>query len=181
VIAWIGLGANLGDRREALARACRALELQGLRLRAVSDLYRSAPLGPADQPEFYNAVAEIETDWSPETLLERLKETEGRLGRRPRARWREREIDLDLLLAREDGAWLLRGGGGLELPHPGLARRAFVLAPLLELRPELAHPETGRPLAEALAEPGLRAQAVRALGEEDGWYRTPCDPSPSKA
>jgi 2-amino-4-hydroxy-6-hydroxymethyldihydropteridine diphosphokinase len=181
VIAWIGLGANLGDRRGTLARACRALELQGLRLRAVSDLYCTAPLGPADQPDFLNAVIEVECGLSPEDLLERLQDTERGLGRRRRERWREREIDLDLLLVREGGSWLARGGAGLELPHPRLAERAFVLAPLLELRPGLEHPGTGRPLAEALARPEIRAQAVQPMGEGSGWYRIPCEASPSKA
>lgn len=181
MIAWIGLGANLGDARTTLARALLALEAEGARLLAVSDLHRTAPLGPGDQPDYLNAVAEVETSREPEALLALLKGIESRLGRIRRERWREREIDLDLLLAREGADWLTCRTAALELPHPRLGERAFVLRPLLELRPELEHPGTGRPLAELLERAEIRVQATRAMGEESGWYRTACDRSPSKA
>lgn len=181
MIVWIGLGANLGDPRRTLARALVELEGEGLRLLAVSDLYRTAPLGPDDQPDFLNAVAEAETELEPLELLRRMKALETRLGRLPRARWREREIDLDLLLARRGDVWLRVSSEDLELPHPRLEQRAFVLAPLLQLRPDIVHPGTGRPLAESLGKPEIRAQGLRAMGEESGWYRTACGRSPSKA
>lgn len=147
MIAWVGLGANLGDARGTLARAVAALDEGPARVLAVSSLYHSRPLGPADQPDYLNAALRLATALGPRALLERMQGIEAALGRRPRPRWRERELDLDLLLAWEDGA-LLTHGEGLELPHPGLRERAFVLAPLLELDPGLADPRDGRRLEE---------------------------------
>jgi 2-amino-4-hydroxy-6-hydroxymethyldihydropteridine diphosphokinase len=133
--AYVGLGANLGDR-EATIR--RAVELLGAR--RVSALRETEPWGYADQPRFLNGVAELETDEGPRALLERLLAVERELGRtREGPRYGPRTIDLDLLLY---GEQTIREPG-LTVPHPRLHERAFVLEPLAELAPGLVVPGLG--------------------------------------
>ena len=170
MIAWVGLGGNLGAVRDTLARACAELDRGPTRLQAVSGLYASRPLGPQDQPDFLNAVVRVASARGPAPLLARLKEIEAAQGRLPRGRWRERELDLDLLLAEEDGAVLARGPE-LELPHAGICLRAFVLAPLLELDPDATDPRGGRRLSEDWAH--LRAREPDAVRRMEGpeWCR----------
>jgi len=171
VIAWVGLGGNLGDVRATLAAALRRLEGGAVRVQAVSSLWRTRPLGPADQPDFLNAAARLASGLGPRELLERLKSIEAELGRVARPRWRERELDLDLLLAWEDGPVVV-SATTLRLPHGGLEERAFVLAPLLEVDPLLRHPRDGHRLEEDLAR--LRARepdAVRPV-EDPAWFRS---------
>ncbi|MFA7329946.1 MAG: 2-amino-4-hydroxy-6-hydroxymethyldihydropteridine diphosphokinase [Candidatus Delongbacteria bacterium] len=171
MIAWLGLGGNLGPVRATLARALRELDQGPCRVQAVSSLWLTRPVGPADQPDFLNAAARLAVALGPGALLERLKELERRLGRQSRPHWRERELDLDLLLALEDGP-LLVAGARLALPHPGLCQRAFVLEPLLELDPDLRDPRDGHELSLDVRR--LRAQepdAVRRM-EDPGWCRS---------
>jgi 2-amino-4-hydroxy-6-hydroxymethyldihydropteridine diphosphokinase len=171
VIAWVGLGGNLGDVRSTLAAALRRLDHGPVRVQAVSSLWRTRPMGPADQPDFHNAVVRVATALGAKALLERLKDVERELGRVARPRWRERELDLDLLLAEEDGP-VLADSEMLVLPHPGLEARAFVLAPLLEVDPDLRHPRDGHALSEDLER--LRARepdAVRPV-EDPAWFRS---------
>lgn len=145
--AFIGLGSNLHGPREQIRRALQALDaLPESRLVAASRLYRSPPMGPADQPDYINAVAALETGLAPLELLHGLQAIERDFGRQRLRRWGERIIDLDLLLY--DGLRL--DLPGLILPHPGLGARAFVLRPLAELAPGLAIPGLGR-LEELLA------------------------------
>ena len=128
-VAYVGLGANLGDREAAIRAAAAALPATRL-----STIRETEPWGYADQPPFLNAVAEVETNLSPRALLERLLEIERSLGRRRGGpRWGPRTIDLDLLLF---GAQTI-DEPGLIVPHPRLAERAFVLEPLAELAPSL--------------------------------------------
>jgi len=128
-VAYVGLGANLGDREAAIRAAAAALPATRL-----STIRETEPWGYADQPPFLNAVAEVETNLSPRALLERLLEVERSLGRRRDGpRWGPRTIDLDLLLY---GAETV-DEPGLTVPHPRLAERAFVLEPLAELAPSL--------------------------------------------
>ncbi|MEA5446265.1 2-amino-4-hydroxy-6-hydroxymethyldihydropteridine diphosphokinase [Gammaproteobacteria bacterium AB-CW1] len=142
-LAWVGLGANLGDPQDMLHSALSALEtLPDCELRRASSLYRTPPMGPPGQPDYVNAVAGLATALSPESLLEALLGLESRLGRRRSGaqRWGPRLIDLDLLCygqARRESEFL-------SLPHPGLAERAFVLVPLAEVAPELEVPGVGR-------------------------------------
>jgi 2-amino-4-hydroxy-6-hydroxymethyldihydropteridine diphosphokinase len=106
-----------------------------------SSLYSSRPLGPVAQPDFVNAVAGLLTVLEPETLLAALKDLESRLGRdRPAVRWGPRRIDLDLLVHGTSRS----ATDELQLPHPGIADRAFVLAPLAEIAPDLEVPGLGR-------------------------------------
>jgi 2-amino-4-hydroxy-6-hydroxymethyldihydropteridine diphosphokinase len=162
VRAYIGLGANVGDARRTLADAVAALSaVPGARVRGVSRLYRTKPVGVTDQPDFCNAVVALEVPAGREPaagatdLLVELKRLEREFGRRRRRRWGPRELDLDLLvfgrarLAIErppEGAPLsaaLDPGAAarlLEVPHPSMAERLFVLAPLADLAPGLVPP-----------------------------------------
>lgn len=140
--AWVGLGANLGDRAAALDAALERLErLEQSRLAAVSCFYRTPPWGDTRQPEFLNAVARLDTALSPQRLLAGLQAIETALGRvRDARRWGPRVIDLDVLLY---GAQTIRLPG-LEVPHPRIGERAFVLVPLGELAPDIEIPGQGR-------------------------------------
>ena len=147
VTAYIGLGSNLADPRTQLLRAFDELaRLSRARLLARSSLYRSAPMGPPDQPDYLNAVAALETDLDPLALLAELQAIEA-VHRRVRGeRWGPRTLDLDLLLYGEQRIDLPT----LTVPHPGLYERNFVLYPLAEIAPGLEIPGHG-PLGELLA------------------------------
>lgn len=163
VRAYIGLGANLGDPAATLSWAIRGLrDIPGLRVRDVSPLYATMPWGVTDQPEFRNAVVAIDSERhgrEPEAaaldLLGRLKALERAAGRRPGRRWGPRELDLDLLLFGRHRVAVERPPAGvplsagidpaaagrlLEVPHPSLRDRLFVLAPLADLAPRLVPP-----------------------------------------
>jgi 2-amino-4-hydroxy-6-hydroxymethyldihydropteridine diphosphokinase len=131
--AYLGLGSNLGDREANLNEAVRLLaETPGVQVRRVSRYLHSAPWGVTDQPEFLNAVAEVQTLLGPEKLLAALKAIERVMGRQPGRRWGPRLIDLDLLLF--DRVRLQTPS--LTLPHPEILRREFVWGPLAEIAPE---------------------------------------------
>jgi len=145
-VAFVGLGANLGDPAAAVRRALEQMSTWG-ELRA-SSLYESEPLGDPDQPWYVNAVAELATELSPEALLGRLQEVERAAGRPPdHVRWAPRVLDLDLLLYADRRI----ATPDLRVPHPGLARRRFVLEPLAELAPDARDPESGKSVRELLA------------------------------
>ena len=141
VLAYIGLGSNLGDRQALLDRA-----LERLRPLRVSRVIETEPWGRADQPKFLNAVAEIDTALEPDALLEQLLALERELGRVRSERWGPRSIDLDLLLY---GDRQVRTDS-LEVPHPRLARRRFVLEGLAELCPDRAVPGLGKTVRQLL-------------------------------
>lgn len=145
--AYVGLGANLGDPAVQLRAALDAIAaLDGTRLVATSRFYRSAPMGPPDQPDYCNAVCRIETLLSPRTLLDALIDIERSAGRiRGSERWGPRRLDLDLLHV--EGCEV--DEPGLHLPHPGIASRNFVLVPLAELSPTLEIPGLGAVHAHA--------------------------------
>ena len=167
VIAYVGLGANLGDPRRQIEQAVALLggadEVEVLR---VSTGYLNPPLGPEDQPWYVNAVAQVRTRLAPEDLLRVLHQVERALGRVRGERWGPRLIDLDLLLY--DGEIILTPE--LALPHPEMHRRAFVLAPLAEIAPEAWHPVLQRSAAELLREldPGdlKKLRPLEGLEEE---------------
>ena len=187
VRAYVGLGANLGHAPATLAAGVRALaSLPDVRLRGVSRLYATKPVGLEDQPEFRNAAVALEVPAGPDpatgaaALLIALKGIERAFGRRERQRWGPRELDLDLLVFGRARLSLDRPPGGLSLdpgkaarllvvPHPESPERLFVLAPLADLAPGLVPPGWDHTVAwfrrrrESLEGP----DAVRVLGSWD--------------
>ena len=159
VAAYVGLGANLGDRVTTLQRAVELLarrpEVWVLR---ASRVYDTDPVGGPPQPRFLNAVVELDTDLSPRELLGVCQEIEGALGRERRERWGPRRIDVDVLTYGEEAI----EEPELTLPHPRMHERAFVLVPLLELDadPPLPH---GRRAAGLRLSPELLG-GVRVFG-----------------
>jgi len=163
----LSLGSNLGDRRGHMARALRRLVALGLlREPEVSGLWETDPVevdGPQDR--YLNACAVGCSALSPEDLLAACQHLEREAGREPDGHRRPRPLDVDLLW-HGDG---LRRGPDLTLPHPGLARRRFVLAPLAELRPEWRHPESRLSVREMLAALAPGQTAVRLSGGKEWW------------
>ncbi len=155
--AFIGLGANLGDPEAQVRRALLALAgLRGTRLVAASSLYRSAPVGYTAQPDFVNAVAEIETRLGAQALLGELLATEARFGRVRTLPNASRTLDLDLLLYGDR----VIAEPGLIVPHPRMHERAFVLAPLAEIAPDIAIPGKGRAGALLAACAGQKVEKI---------------------
>jgi 2-amino-4-hydroxy-6-hydroxymethyldihydropteridine diphosphokinase len=140
--AYLGIGANLGDREAAIHRALADLESSGgARVTRVSSLYETEPLvAPGDAadaaPWFLNCVAEVATALDPIALLDATQAIERRAGRVPRGRWAPREIDVDILLYGD----VQFSEARLTIPHPALTSRRFVLVPLAEIAPELLVP-----------------------------------------
>jgi 2-amino-4-hydroxy-6-hydroxymethyldihydropteridine diphosphokinase len=146
--AFIGIGANLGDRESHLRGALELLAAEeGIEVVAVSCLRETEPVGPVEQGLFLNGAVQVATELPPAKLLERLLEIEQRLGRVRRERFGPRTIDLDLLVYGSE----VVDEPGLKLPHPRLHERRFALEPLAELAPGLVVPGRG-PVSALLAE-----------------------------
>ncbi len=146
-MVYVGLGSNLNDPHGQLAAGMNELaELPGTQVEARSSLYESEPMGPSDQPDYVNAVVRLRTALSPEALLDGLQAIEQGHGRQRTRRWGARTLDLDILLYGERQI----AGPRLRIPHPGIARRNFVLHPLAELDSQLEIPGLGS-VAELLA------------------------------
>ena len=191
VRAYIGIGANVGDAPETLAAAVHALgALPGTRLRGVSRLYVTRPVGVLDQPAFHNAVVALDVPAGPDpeagaiALLVALKELERAFGRQPRERWGPREVDLDLLVFGRHRVETERPPEGrsddpakaalpLTVPHVEAQGRLFVLAPLADLAPGLVPPGWGESIASAAARRRREEgdDAVRAVAQwtPAGW------------
>jgi 2-amino-4-hydroxy-6-hydroxymethyldihydropteridine diphosphokinase len=191
VRAYVGLGANVGDTAATLADAVRALAaLPGVRLRGVSRLYATEPVGVTDQPEFRNACLALDVPAGPDAaaaasaLLVALKGLERAFGRRPRERWGRREVDLDLLVFGRHRVHVDRPPAGrsadpakahlpLVVPHVEARHRLFVLAPLADLAPGLVPPGWGETVATAAArrrrEEGQDAARPVARWTDEGW------------
>jgi 2-amino-4-hydroxy-6-hydroxymethyldihydropteridine diphosphokinase len=136
--AFIGLGSNVGDRLRTLQHAVRCLgATAGVQVTKLSSVYETEPIGPADQPWFLNAVAEMVTNLSPAALLVHTQAIERALGRVTTYRWGPRTIDVDILLY---GTRRVKTAT-LVIPHPEICHRAFVMIPLLELEPRMTLPD----------------------------------------
>jgi 2-amino-4-hydroxy-6-hydroxymethyldihydropteridine diphosphokinase len=161
-VGYLGLGSNVGDRQAHLRAAVAALREHGVEVEAVSSLYETEPVGEVlDQPDFLNAAVRIRTDLEPEELLDLCKAIEIEQGRMIGGqRHGPRPLDVDLLLLGAVGLSTDR----LTLPHAEVTSRRFVLAPLLELDPELTLPD-GTRLADALEKlgPGQRVSRAGSL------------------
>lgn len=162
---WLGLGANLGDCAATLRRAVDALAAIGTVV-SCSRIYSSAPVGGPPQPMYSNAALVLDAECDPPTLLGHAQAIERALGRDRDAevRWGPRTIDIDLLMA-GDGGELVLVLPGLQLPHPRLHERAFAMAGVVELSPDLVHPSERRPLQAMLRE-RLRQETVAPTGEQ---------------
>jgi 2-amino-4-hydroxy-6-hydroxymethyldihydropteridine diphosphokinase len=156
-LAFVALGANLADPLVQVRAAIEALSsLPDSRLLRASSLYRSAPVGIHGQPDFINAVAALETELAPHALLSALFDIEARFGRRRDFHRAPRTLDLDLLLYEAETI----DTPDLQIPHPRMHLRAFVLAPLLEIAPDCLIP--GRGSASAWL-PAVRMQRIEKL------------------
>ena len=133
---FIALGSNLGDKESNMKEALQRLSQRGVTVCKVSDFMATRPYGVTDQPDFLNAVAEIKTDNSPTELLRVLLQVEQEMGRKRIRHWGERNIDLDLLLYDERIIDL----PDLQVPHPDMQNRDFVLRPLVQIAPNVVHP-----------------------------------------
>lgn len=162
--AFIGLGGNVGEPAVAMAQALRRLDASpDVAVVEVSSLYRTPPWGRTDQPDFVNAVARLSTTLSPRALLELCLTTERTLKRVRRERWGPRTVDMDILLY--DGREIKEGG--LEIPHPRMFERAFVMVPLAEIAPEL----TVRGVGAAQGAAALDASGIVRLPGGRTWWK----------
>jgi 2-amino-4-hydroxy-6-hydroxymethyldihydropteridine diphosphokinase len=195
VRAYVGLGANVGDAADTLEDAVHALgALPGVRLRGVSRLYATAPVGVVDQPEFRNAVVALDVPLGEDpatgasSLLVALKGLERWFGRQPRERWGPREVDLDLLVFGRHRIDVDRPPAGrsddpakaelpLVVPHAEARQRLFVLAPLADLAPGLVPPGWGETVDTArrrrLFDEGADAARPIARWDGSGWTPLP--------
>jgi 2-amino-4-hydroxy-6-hydroxymethyldihydropteridine diphosphokinase len=157
-VAYVGLGANIGEPRRQIEAGIEEIrQLPGANSFLSSGIYRSAPVGYLDQPEFLNAVTRFDTELRPEALLDRLQEIESRHGRERSFPNAPRTLDLDLLLYGDSVVATPR----LNIPHPRMHERAFVLQPLTEIAPGIAIPGRGA-ARELLA--ACRGQDVERIG-----------------
>jgi 2-amino-4-hydroxy-6-hydroxymethyldihydropteridine diphosphokinase len=155
--AFLGLGSNLGDREANLREAVQRLEAAEIRVLRRSSLYETAPQDLLDQPWFLNTVVEVETSLFPLQLLARIRQIERDMGRRRITPKGPRNIDIDILFY----GHTVIATAELEVPHPRMAQRRFVLEPLAEIAPDFRDPLTGKTANEMLA--ALEPQGVRRL------------------
>ena len=161
--AFIGAGANLGDPIRQIRQAKDALQKSpGVKFLGASSLYRTQPMGPIAQPSFINAVFSLECGMSPKDLLALLLSVEEKMGRIRRERWGPRVIDLDLLFYEA-----IISGQGLEVPHPRLHERRFVLTPLVEIAPDVVHPILKKSASDLLAALPAEGPWVEKLQQEE--------------
>jgi len=162
--AWLCLGGNIGEPRRAMAEALRRIDADRLtRVGNVSSLYRTPPWGKLDQPDFLNAVAAVATERSPRALLDLCLDTEVAMKRVRGARWGPRLIDIDVLLYGERSVKEV----GLEIPHPRMFVRAFVLVPLAEIAPDL----TIRNVRVSSYLTGLDKAGIEKVTDDGTWWR----------
>ncbi len=144
---YVGLGSNLGNKRENLVNAINTIDTyEEICVIDKSDFYETAPVGGPPQPDYVNCAIELETEFSPQTLLKEFKKIERKLGRQPDARWGPRTIDLDILLYGDR----IVNNHNLRIPHERMHERTFVLAPLCEISPDIKHPVLKLNISELL-------------------------------
>ncbi|MBW2023021.1 MAG: 2-amino-4-hydroxy-6-hydroxymethyldihydropteridine diphosphokinase [Deltaproteobacteria bacterium] len=161
VDAYIGIGSNLGEKQANCQRAIEMLgHLADTELKAVSRFYKTEPVGVEDEQDWYlNAVALLITALAPRELMARLLDIEKRLGRERKKRWDSRTIDLDILFFGDH----VINEKGLQIPHPRLHLRRFVLVPLNEMAPDFVHPVLKERIKDLLAKCPSEGQGVTLL------------------
>lgn len=161
-IAYLSLGSNLGDRIANLKQAINLLaEYQGVELIKISSVYETKPVGYTDQPDFLNTAIEVQTTLSPHELLALCNAVEDKLGRTRTIKWGPRKIDIDILLF--GGVYI--DDEKLKIPHPYMMERAFVLAPLAEIAPEILLPN-GMTASESADK--INKNGIELFGAIDG-------------
>jgi len=143
-IAWLGLGANLGNPSQQLAEARQLLQHSGVELLSQSSLYHSPAWGRVEQPDFVNQVIKVQTSLLPLELLQLAKTIETQMGRTDTGKWGPRLIDIDILFYGQQHLDL----PNLQIPHPFVQERMFCLQPLCELQPDLVHPTLNKTMQE---------------------------------
>jgi len=172
--ASLGLGGNIGDPVAAMRKALLALDARtDCRVVAVSEVYRTPPWGKTDQAWFFNACALVDTSLSPEALLDACLSVEREMKRERIERWGPRTIDIDMLTYDD----FHQSGGQLEIPHPRMTGRAFVLMPLADIAGDMV--VEGRTVASWLAQADVTGieHVVERVGEGRQWWRAPADPT----
>ena len=142
---YLALGSNIGDRLQYLIDALEAIDKVGHTV-ATSSVYETEPVEMNSDYSFYNMAASIDTELTPPDLLQQLKKIEENLGRKPLTHLKDREIDIDILLYenKADGERMQYKDSMIEIPHPLMQQRQFVLEPLREIAPEVIHPTSGK-------------------------------------
>lgn len=163
--AYLGLGSNLGDRKQNLIQALELMSKHAV-VEQVSSIYETEPVGNEEQPLFLNAVCRISTDMKPGQLLRLAKKIEARLGRKHSFPNAPRPIDIDILFYDDE----VLNSKELTIPHPKLVERAFVLVPLAEIAPDLVHPGSGKAIKKLLADLGA-VTGVRQWAEAEEIMR----------
>jgi 2-amino-4-hydroxy-6-hydroxymethyldihydropteridine diphosphokinase len=161
-IVYLGLGTNVGQRRQNLERAVAGLG-EVMEITAVSPIYQTPPWGLTDQPDFLNLCLQAATSLSPFDLLHFTQELEKELGREKTVRWGPRLIDIDILFYDDE----ISHSEELTIPHPQIAQRAFVLVPLADIAPDLVHPQTGQTVREMVAQ--VDTSGVVAIRLQKSW------------
>jgi 2-amino-4-hydroxy-6-hydroxymethyldihydropteridine diphosphokinase len=167
-ISYIGLGGNIGNPQDAMSRSLRLLDgTPSIRVGRVSSIYRTPPWGKIDQPDFLNSAAQLYTSLSPRELLQVCLDTEMSLKRVRAERWGPRVIDIDILMYGSNAI----AEEGLEIPHPRMLSRAFVLLPLAEIAPDLDLAGISVSARASLAD----RQGIEVLPNRSDWWRANID------
>lgn len=134
---FLSLGTNLGDREQNLFRACELLTFKSIIIKRASSIYQTAAWGKTDQPDFLNQVLEVDTSYNPHFLLKKINKIESEMGRVRFEKWGERLIDIDILYYNNE----IIKDEYLQIPHPEIQKRRFILEPMAEIAPKEVHPQ----------------------------------------
>ena len=143
---FLSLGSNQGDRKKNIAQALSLLQEKGVEIRRVSSLYETEPVDVISQPWFYNRLAEVQASVEPDSFLTLIKSIEQKMGRDAHVRKQPRIIDIDIIMAEDE----VIHAADLEIPHPRMQERNFVLVPFAEISPDTVHPVFKRHIRELL-------------------------------